>query len=109
VWWHWFNKGRYKGRVVSDTEARLIRIEDKVDKFADAFISLAAVEQKILYTIERVEALEREVRRDDQRMQEMSEKSAVREKTVGQGERAFWVLVTASLTVVLAWIMDGHV
>ena len=86
------------------TKARLERIEDKMDKMADALISLARFEEKM-------EAYNKY--RDDswQRMNKFSEKLDIIEKkcdesanTVGVINKLFWIFTAVAASAVAAQI-----
>ena len=90
--------------MADNMEARLERIEDKMDKMADALISLARFEEKM-------EAYNKY--RDDSwnRMNKFSEKLDVIEKkcdenanTVGVINKLFWIFTAVAASAVAAQI-----
>lgn len=87
-----------------NTEARLERIEDKMDKMADALISLARFEEKM-------EAYNKYREDSWQRMNKFSEKLDTIEKkcdenanTVGVINKLFWIFTAVAASAVAAQI-----
>tara|TARA_A200000159_G_scaffold61762_1_gene57156 strand:- start:566 stop:847 length:282 start_codon:yes stop_codon:yes gene_type:complete len=86
------------------TKARLERIEDKMDKMADALISLARFEEKM-------EAYNKYREDSWQRMNKFSEKLDIIEKkcdenanTVGVINKLFWIFTAVAASAVAAQI-----
>jgi len=82
--------------MADTTESRLGRIEDKLDKLADAMISLARAEEKI-------EAMSDEHEKQYERINKLSVKIDEIEKIVLENNRTvnlisklFWVVVVAA-------------
>ena len=87
-----------------NTEARLERIEEKMDKMADALISLARFEEKM-------EAYNKYREDSWQRMNKFSEKLDIIEKkcdenanTVGVINKLFWIFTAVAASAVAAQI-----
>lgn len=76
-------------------EARLQRIENKLDKLSEAFTILARVEEKIMSSNTRIDRLE--FRADEQERDTDKIKGIVgyNQQTVRQVERFAWILVSS--------------
>lgn len=85
-------------------EARLQRIENKLDKLSEAFTILARVEEKIMSSNVRIDRLE--YRADEQEKDTDKIKSIVgyNQNTVRIVERFAWVLVTALVSLLVYYV-----
>lgn len=80
-------------------DARLTRIEDKLDTLADAMAQIARVEERLSQQSGSMDHLVRRVDDHDQRLSEVERKVTRSGVVVGWGERLFWVLVVGAVTV----------
>lgn len=80
------------------TEDRLSRIENKLDKLAEAVVSLARMEERMITLFNRMNKYED--RQDDLEVRiDSVEKSAIRNgHTLRFAERIFWVVITAAVS-----------
>jgi len=80
------------------TEDRLSRIENKLDKLAEAVVSLARMEERMITLFNRMDKYE-ERQGDLEERIEGVEKSAIKNNhTLRFAERIFWVVITAAVS-----------
>ena len=85
-------------------EARLQRIENKLDKLSEAFTILARVEEKLMASNGRIDRLE--FRADEQERDVDKIKGIVgyNQQTVRVVERFAWILITALVGTVMYYL-----
>lgn len=91
--------------MTADTqEARLQRIENKLDKLSEAFTILARVEEKLMASNGRIDRLE--FRADEQERDVDKIKGIVgyNQQTVRVVERFAWILITALVGTVMYYL-----
>lgn len=76
-------------------EARLQRIENKLDKLSEAFTILARVEEKIMSSNGRIDRLEFRADESERDMDKMKGIVGYNQQTVRQVERFAWILVSS--------------
>ena len=76
-------------------EARLQRIENKLDKLSEAFTILARVEEKIMSSNTRIDRLEFRADEAERDMDKMKGIVGYNQQTVRQVERFAWILVSS--------------
>ena len=76
-------------------EARLQRIENKLDKLSEAFTILARVEEKIMSSNGRIDRLEFRADEQERDMDKMKGIVGYNQQTVRQVERFAWILVSS--------------
>ncbi len=84
-------------------EARLERIEKKLDGLSEAIVSLARIEERMITLFNRSDIVE-------QRIERLSERVAAMEKLTGTirfGERLFWIAVSTGAGVIAFWVKAG--
>ena len=74
-------------------ENRIERIESKIDDLQEAVISLARVEERITTIFNRQSNIE-------DRVNSMDERPAKISPAVAFGERIFWLIIVATVTVI---------
>lgn len=82
-------------------EARLQRIENKLDKLSEAFTILARVEEKIMSSNARIDRLEFRADESERDMDKMKGIVGYNQQTVKVVERFAWILVSALVGVVM--------
>lgn len=81
------------------SEDRLTRIETKLDQLAEAMISLARMEEKMITLFKRMDKYDESHTKLDTRVQ-ILEKTNVKAGTFGlMADKAFWLVVGVGLTV----------
>ena len=81
--------------MTADTqEARLQRIENKLDKLSEAFTILARVEEKIMSSNARIDRLEFRADESERDMDKMKGVIGYNQQTVKLMERFAWLVVS---------------
>ena len=83
-------------------EKRLDRIEEKIDKLADAITAIARVEEKMLASNNRVDALEIRVVRTEKDLNDIAILARKNSGVVRFIDKIFWV-VFGTVAGVVAW------
>lgn len=76
-------------------EARLQRIENKLDKLSEAFTILARVEEKIMSSNTRIDRLEFRADEAERDVDKIKGIVGYNQQTVRQVERFAWILVSS--------------
>lgn len=79
------------------TQTRLDRIEEKIDKLADAMISLARAEEKISALADAQAHHTERTNRLSVKIDEIAAQAAENTRTVQLINKLFWVVVVASM------------
>ena len=74
---------------------RLSRIEDKLDKLAEAVVSLARMEERMVTIFNRLGKYEEGL---EKRIDEVEENNIKHGATLRFAERVFWVVITAAIS-----------
>lgn len=82
--------------MATDTEQRLSRIEEKIDRLADAMIALARAEEKIAAISEAQNNQNERLNRLSQKIDEITEQTSDNKRTVQVINRLFWVAIVAA-------------
>ena len=82
-------------------EARLQRIENKLDKLSEAFTILARVEEKIMSSNTRIDRLEFRADEQERDMDKVKGIVGYNQQTVRVFERFAWILVTSLVGTVM--------
>lgn len=85
-------------------EARLQRIENKLDKLSEAFTILARVEEKIMSSNTRIDRLEFRADESERDMDKMKGIVGYNQNTVRVVERFAWLLVSSLIGTVVYFI-----
>jgi len=80
-------------------EHRLDRIEQKLDKLAEAVSNIVRVEEQMLSLFKRVDRFEKRLDEQEDDLRAVSEKVIMNSKTVANGERLFWILASAAVSI----------
>ena len=83
------------------TDARLSRMEEKLDKLSEAVISMARIEERMISVFKRLDRVDEGFNKSDKRMDELEQTSIQRGQTIAFSERLFWVILTGSVSLVL--------
>jgi hypothetical protein len=81
-------------------EARLERIEKKLDDMGKAIIALARMEERMITLFKRMDALDQEQAQQGRRLQLVENKTGNNGQMLRFAERVFWIVVAAGVTVV---------
>ena len=85
-------------------EARLQRIENKLDKLSEAFTILARVEEKIMSSNGRIDRLEFRADESERDMDKMKAVIGYNQNTVRIVERFAWILVSSLVGTVMYFL-----
>ena len=85
--------------VVNDQ--RLERIEEKLDKLSDTVSDLARIEERMLSVFKRLDRHEKRLDDQEDDLRTLSNNVIINSKTTTSIERLFWVIITATASVVV--------
>lgn len=86
-----------------EEETRLSRIETKLDKLAEAVISLARMEERVITVFNRMDKYEEHSEKLDKRLTEVEKETQGSNSKLAFAERVFWIFTTAAIGAVF-WI-----
>lgn len=81
-------------------DARLSRIEQKLDKLADAMVSLVRVEERIGTIFNRLDIIDARLAEHSKRISNVEKTSDGRGVVFRLVDRLFWIIVTAAVGLV---------
>jgi hypothetical protein len=79
-------------------DARLARIEVKLDQMGEAIVSLARVEERMVTLFNRLDAIDKDRAAQVKRLQVVEEKTGNNGQSLRFAERVFWIVVAAGVT-----------
>jgi hypothetical protein len=79
-------------------ESRLHRIENKLDKLAEAVVSLARMEERMVTLFNRMERYEGRQEGLEARIDEVETANIKNGATLRFAERVFWIVATAAIS-----------
>lgn len=82
-------------------ESRLERIEKKLDNMAEAIVSLARMEERMLTLFKRMDKLDDAQGDQDKRIQKMERSIGTNGQAVRFAERLFWIVATGVVSYAL--------
>lgn len=80
-----------------EEEARLSRIEIKLDKLAEAVVSLARMEERMITLFNRMDKYEEQTEKLDSRVTEVERETRGSNFKLAFAERVFWIVITAAI------------
>ena len=86
------------------SEARLERIEEKLDKLSEAVTSIARVEEKIYASTKRADRLEHRLDMHEKDLDAIKSTVAYNSKTVAGVERIFWILISGGASALVYFL-----
>lgn len=92
--------------MTNNEKSRLDRIEEKIDKMADAIIAIARVEEKLASVDESTRVLHKMIYKQEERLRGLEQKVADFESRFDNVSKLFWILVSA-LSSALAYLWFG--
>jgi hypothetical protein len=78
-------------------DARLERIEKKLDDMGKAIIALARVEERMITLFKRMDTLDQEQAQQGRRLQIVENKTGNNGQMLRFAERVFWIVVSAGI------------
>tara|TARA_S200002703_G_C3744390_1_gene228989 strand:+ start:166 stop:450 length:285 start_codon:yes stop_codon:yes gene_type:complete len=82
-------------------DSRLERIEEKLDKLSDTVSDLARIEERMLSVFKRLDRHEKRLDDQEDDLKNLSNSVLLNSKTNSSIERLFWVIITATASVVV--------
>jgi hypothetical protein len=78
-------------------DARLERIEKKLDEVGQAIVALARMEERMITLFKRMDSLDAEQGKQDRRLRVVENNVGGNRQTLRFAERVFWIVVTAAV------------
>lgn len=85
-------------------DKRLDRIEEKIDKLAETVISLARAEEKLVALEDDRQIIHERIDKQNNRIATVEKKTDENEVTIRVINRLFWIIVSAGITALAAYI-----
>lgn len=79
-------------------DARLERIEKKLDQVGDAIVALARMEERMITLFKRMDTLDTEQTGHSRRLTLVESKVGTNGQSLRFAERVFWIVVAAGVT-----------
>tara|TARA_R110000772_G_scaffold7843_2_gene26334 strand:+ start:1439 stop:1708 length:270 start_codon:yes stop_codon:yes gene_type:complete len=79
-------------------DARLARIEAKLDQMSEAIVALARVEERMITLFNRLDAIDKDRESQGKRLVAVEEKTGNNGQSLRFAERVFWIVVAAGVT-----------
>ena len=83
-------------------DARLARIEVKLDQVGDAIVALARMEERMITLFKRIDTLDAEQNTHSRRIALVENKVGSNGASLRFAERVFWIVVTAGVAFLFA-------
>tara|TARA_R110000823_G_scaffold314856_1_gene444828 strand:- start:868 stop:1140 length:273 start_codon:yes stop_codon:yes gene_type:complete len=84
-------------------DARLARIEAKLDQMGEAIVALARVEERMVTLFARLDAIDNDRAAQGKRLVAVEEKTGNNGQSLRFAERVFWIVVAAGVTYAFKW------
>ncbi|MCI5078687.1 hypothetical protein [Oricola sp.] len=88
-------------------DARLDRIEQKLDKMAEALVSLVRIEERTSTLFKRLDATDERMNSLSKRVADLEKTSDTRGVTFALVDRVFWIAITAAVGMGAYWVRGG--
>jgi hypothetical protein len=85
-------------------DLRLSRIEEKLDKLADAVVSLARMEERMLTLFKRIDHYEDRQQKIEDRVTTIEKEDAGKNSIFRAVDKISWLLIGAALTYVIHYL-----
>jgi hypothetical protein len=79
------------------TDARLERIEKKLDEMGEAIIALARMEERMVSLFKRMDNYDKSQARSTERLDKLEKIQGVNGQTLRFAERVFWIIISAAV------------
>jgi len=83
-------------------DARLARIEAKLDQMGEAIVALARVEERMVTLFNRLDAIDRDRSAQGARLLAIETQAGSNRQTLRFVERVFWIVVSAGIAFAFA-------
>ena len=88
-------------------DARLERIEKKLDQVGDAIVALARMEERMITLFKRMDSLDQEQTQHGRRLQIVESKVGNNGQALRFAERLFWIVATAGVGLIFYKLRSG--
>jgi hypothetical protein len=85
-------------------DIRLSRIEEKLDKLADAVVSLARMEERMLTIFKRIEVYEMKQEQLEERVSDIEMEGAGKNSIYRMVDKSFWLVIGIAIAFVFDFI-----
>lgn len=79
------------------TDARLERIEKKLDEMGEAIVALARMEERMVSLFKRMDSYDKSQARNIERLEKLEKVQGVNGQTLRFAERVFWIIISAAV------------
>ena len=79
------------------TDARLERIEKKLDEMGEAIVALARMEERMVSLFKKMDAYDANQVRTNERIERLEKVQGVNGQTLRFAERAFWIIISTAV------------
>ena len=79
------------------TDARLERIEKKLDEMGEAIVALARMEERMVSLFKKMDAYDAIQVRTNDRIERLEKVQGVNGQTIRFAERVFWIVISAAV------------
>ena len=86
------------------SDDRLHRIEEKVDKLADAVVEMARMEERLVTVFKRMHDMGGMLKKMDDRLDDMERQAIVRGQKIAFAERIFWMIATGAVGLAFVFL-----
>ena len=86
------------------TDARLSRMEDKLDKLSEAIISMARMEERLVSVDKRMDKIDDLFKKFDDRMDNIERQAITRGQKIAFAERFFWMILTGAVGLCFVYL-----
>ena len=86
------------------SDNRLHRIEEKVDKLAEAMVGMVRMEERLVSAFKRMDNIIEYKGKLDARLGEMEKQSIVRGQKIAFAERFFWMVATGAVGLAFVFL-----
>jgi|TARA_R110001606_G_C15359457_1_gene648357 vacuolar-type H+-ATPase subunit E/Vma4 len=86
------------------TDARLKRMEDKLDTLSEAIVQMARMEERMISLFKRLDRVDETFNKLDQRMDQLEQTSIKRGQTIAFAERLFWIVMTGAVGLIFVYL-----
>jgi hypothetical protein len=88
-------------------EARLERIERKLDEVGQAIVALARMEERMITLFKRMDKLDQEQSNHGRRLQLVEGRVGTNGRTLRFAERVFWIVVSAGIAYIFTTMSNS--
>ena len=88
-------------QVIDEVSNRLDKLEGKIDRLADAVITIARKEERVTTVLKQNDRFIMRLDRLEDRVETVEQTTKLNKKDVSNGERVFWVVFSAVIAVIM--------